>query len=284
MPRASTIMSPSWRITTRAAAIRPRRWNIACVRSSSAPTAGPTPKRSRNSRAGLELLQKLPDDDRRAELELDLRNAAGEALSSIKGWASPEAEQSSARAMVLCQRPGINWEKTWEALSGVFLVHLTRPDVRKACEIAAELVARAEEHGSAEHIAVAAYLLAFVKMNAGDFELAAQGFDRGWALLESIAKPATSLTQQRAALMRLRVPLMQVHNRVVSAWNLWFLGYPDRALEQVSIATAIAHESGSKALLEAAHNLAMYIYELRREREHMRERAEATLDAIDRVG
>ncbi len=34
---------------------------------------------------GLELLQRLPDDDRRAELELDLRNAAVMALANIKG-------------------------------------------------------------------------------------------------------------------------------------------------------------------------------------------------------
>ena len=57
-------------------------------------------------------------------------------------------EQSSARAMELCRRPGINWEKTWAALVGVSLVHLNRADVRKACEIDAELLARAEEHGS----------------------------------------------------------------------------------------------------------------------------------------
>jgi hypothetical protein len=31
-------------------------------------------------------------------------------------------------------------------------------------------------------------------MYSGDFELAAQGLDRAWALAESIAKPATGLT------------------------------------------------------------------------------------------
>ena len=35
------------------------------------------------------------------------------ALFMIKGSASHEMEQSSARAMELCQRPGINWKKTW---------------------------------------------------------------------------------------------------------------------------------------------------------------------------
>ena len=147
---------------------------------------------------GLELLQKLPDDDRRAELELDLRNAATGALFMIKGSASHEMEQSSARAMELCRRPGINWEKTWAALVGVSLVHLNRADVRKTCEIAAELLARAEEHGSVGHLAEATSWLAIARMVSGDFELAAQGFERAWALLESIAKPATGLTEPQA--------------------------------------------------------------------------------------
>ena len=47
----------------------------------------------------LELLQKLPDDDRRAELELDLRIAVNEALRAIKGWLA------RARAVV-CARSG----------------------------------------------------------------------------------------------------------------------------------------------------------------------------------
>ena len=50
----------------------------------------------------------------------------------------------------------------------------------------------------------------------------------------------------------------QALNRITSAWNLWFLGYPDRSLERVSIATAIANESGSKILLEHVHDFAVF--------------------------
>ena len=85
MPRASTTTSPSWRITTRAAAIRVRGWNIACVLSSSATDRGSNAEAVAQFETGLELLLKLPDDDRRAELELDLRNAAFLALMAIKG-------------------------------------------------------------------------------------------------------------------------------------------------------------------------------------------------------
>jgi tetratricopeptide (TPR) repeat protein len=187
-----------------------------------------------------------------------------------KGYASFEAEQSAARAMVLCQRPGINWEKTWSALRRVFGVQLTRPDLRKACEIGADLVARAEEHGSKEHIEDAVNGLALARNDSGEFLLAAQDLDRAWALSESMAK--TSTGQLRAGLMT-----HPAINRIVSGWNLWFLGYPDRALERVSIATAMAHECESRAVLEAVQNFATYIYELCRDLEHMRERAEAAL-------
>ncbi len=241
---------------------------------------GSNPQAVAHFETGLELLQKLPDDDRRAELELDLRNAAFGALGDSKGFASLEAEQSYARALELCQRPTINWEKTWWALFGIFFVQQLRPDVRKAEAIAAELIARAEEHGRVELIAEAATWLAYAKMVSGDFELAAQGYDRAWALLESIAKPATGVKPQTAGQTDQTRIIQQLgsreNNRILSGWNLWFLGHPDRALEQINLATAIAH-SGTKSMEADIHGFAAYIFELRREPEHMRARAEARL-------
>ena len=231
--------------------------------------------------SGLELLLQLPDDDRRAELELDLRNAAGGPLGDSKGYASPEAAQSCARAMVLSRRPGISWQKKWNTLYADLFVHLTRPDLRKACELAAELVALAEEHGSAEHLADARTYLAFARMYSGEFELAAQDFDQAWAVLESVAMPATGPTPHRTGQMpQARTMLWRQgprqNNRALSGWNLWFLGYPDQALGRMSIATAIAH-SGPKTMMADMHGYAAYIFELRREPDQMRARAQARL-------
>ena len=75
---------------------------------------------------GLEQLQKLPDDDQRAELELDLRNTAFAALFQIEGYASIEMERSYERALVLCRRPGIDSKKRWAALTGFYQVLITR--------------------------------------------------------------------------------------------------------------------------------------------------------------
>jgi len=237
--------------------------------------------------SGLEQLQKLPDDDRRAELELDLRNAVVLALPNIKGYASPEVEQSSARVTELRRRLTINFEQTWLAVFGVLYVHLFRPDLRKASEVAAELVARAEEQGSAEHIAEAVTTLALAKLLSGEFDLAAQDCERGWALVESIAKPATGLTEQRAGLVSQETwqrLYLKARNRNYWATILGLLGYPDRALEQLSIATAHARESGLKMVEAEVHALGSAVYVLRREPGHVREQAEALLECATETG
>ena len=77
-----------------------------------------------------------------------------------------------------------------------------RPDLRKACELAAELVALAEEHGSTAHLAEARTSWAWARMYSGDFELADQDFDQAWMLLESMAEPAVGPTPHRAGQMR----------------------------------------------------------------------------------
>ncbi len=231
--------------------------------------------------SGLELLAELPDDDRRAGLELDLRNAGSWPLGDSKGLASLEVEQSSTRAILLSRRPGISWQQTWAALYENLFVHLTRPDLRKACELAAELVALAEEHGSTEHFADARTYWALARMYSGDFEIAAQDFDQAWMLLESMPEPAAAPTPHRATqIPEARTTLWRQgprqNNRALSGWNLWFLGYPDRARERVNVATAIAH-TGLKTMLADIHGYATYTFELRREPDQMRVRAEARL-------
>jgi uncharacterized protein (DUF924 family)/class 3 adenylate cyclase len=234
--------------------------------------------------SGLEQLQGLPDDDQRAELELDLRNAAFSSLGNSKGYGSPEVESSTARAMELCERPGINWVKVWTALYGIFFVQQLRPDVRKAETVTAELVARAEEYQGVGHLAESSTWAAYARMVAGDFELAEGAFERAWALLESMAERAGNqassplvgqVSQDQIMLQRMGT---RQNNRVISGWNAWFLGYPDRALERIDFATSIAQEPGApKDILTDVHGFATYIYEICRQPDQMRARAEARL-------
>ena len=180
--------------------------------------------------------------------------------------------------MELCRRPGINWKKTWAALVGVGLVHLNRAEVRKLCEIDAELLARAEEHEQRRTSCGSEHLVGNREDGLGRLRASRRGLRPGVAAVGIHGKAVNrSPTAPRRA-------ISASTNRVFSARNLWFLGYPDRALERISISTAIAHESGSKALLGEAHLFASYIYEDRRELDHMQERAEAALAIATELG
>lgn len=230
--------------------------------------------------SALASLSELPDDDRRAELELDLRIAVSDPLGDLKGLASVECELSNERALALSQRPAIIWEKAWNALYSYMFVQLVRPNQRKACEVAAELVSRAEGREGAEHLfADSGTYLACARMYSGEFELAADGFDRSWELLETISN-ADLIPQSAEQIRRVRRVQRRLgsheNNRGLSAWNLWFLGYPDRALERMNIASRIAY-SGTRTMLADIHGYASYLHELRREPREMRQRAEARL-------
>jgi len=213
---------------------------------------------------GLEMLRRLPDDPMRAELELDLRIAAHPAFCLIRGSGTLEVEQSAARAMELCQRPGINWQKSWEALSALLRTYMPR-DSRKAREVAAELVTQAELHGSARKLVDALYSLAFANLLAGDFESAAAGFDRAIASYQSLSNYKASV----------EVILMHAMNQAASAWNLWFLGYPDRALQRMN--NAFAGESSLRGVLLMLHHFALLFHHLRRDIELERKSGEESL-------
>jgi DNA-binding winged helix-turn-helix (wHTH) protein/tetratricopeptide (TPR) repeat protein len=228
--------------------------------------------------AALELLRELPDDDRRAKLEIDLRYAAHGPLGDSKGLASAEVEESINQAIALCGRAGINWERTWWTLYCAFWVHHLRPDTRRARDIAAALVTQAKKKGTAAHMAEAETSLAWAMMYSGDFKLADQGLERAWLSLETIHNPASEMSLGRVdrQLHTIRQLGTRQNNRMISGWNLWFLGYPDSAIERMNIATAIAY-SGVKTMLADSHGFASYIHELRREPEPMKARAEARL-------
>ena len=226
---------------------------------------------------GLEKLRDLPDNDRRAEAELDLRLAVQYAFRTVKGYASLESEQAARRAVELSQRPGVNWEKGSLALTGLSIVMLTRgTNPLGVSEIGSKLLVRAKEGGSTSHLAGALYLRAFGSMLMGDFGLADKDFEQAIALVESM--PPFGL---EAGGSFLELPPVV---RIVSAENLWYLGHPDRALERVHRATTMARESGSKTTLGAAHIFSGYVHLLLGDIDALRERAEATSELATESG
>jgi hypothetical protein len=230
--------------------------------------------------AGLEKLQQLPDEERRAEFELELRIAVQDALLTTRGWASPESEQATRRAIELSRRPGIEWEKGWHALSGLRLVQLIRGDMRGARETAAELVASAQEHGSSRHLASALLFRAMATVVMGEFEQAQRDLDRAMAIFDPITKSGLEATE----LIPMWAGFAKEFMLALSGENLWYLGYPDRAFQRVQNATAAALESGSRAVLLLVHALAGFTYLVAGDNERLREPAEAMLELATDLG
>jgi predicted ATPase/class 3 adenylate cyclase len=221
-------------------------------------------------------LQELPDDDWRAELELDLRNTVQWAILTLEGYGAPESELSAARALELARRPGVSWEKSWIALYGRYLIALVRANVLSAIGLATELLAIAEQHGNNEFIAESLYLLGFSQMFAGKFDRTAECFDRAISLLEAMPKATTGLGSRR------NINHTEVY--CISAWNTWFLGFPNRAAEQMNEAFAITLRLNSKVIEQRVHAYAAFFFCLLREQERMRDHAAALVTLATELG
>ena len=93
--------------------------------------------------AAIDLLQKLPDSPERIQRELLLQLALGPALIAVKGFAAPEVERAYTRARELCERLG-DPPELFPALFGLWIVYLVRGELRRAYELAEQLLRRAQ--------------------------------------------------------------------------------------------------------------------------------------------
>jgi class 3 adenylate cyclase/tetratricopeptide (TPR) repeat protein len=224
---------------------------------------------------GLARLQELPEDDRRAELELDLRNAAQLAVTTTKGIGSAEGEQFTLRTFEL-SRTSVSWEKSWIALQGLYLTALIRANVSRASELATQMLAIAEQQGNNELTAQSFSSLALSQMLAGKFESADKSFDRAISLYETMPKATKGLGSLRS--------INDVAGYGFSAWNTWFLGFQTRAAEKMDDALAMARGLDSKAVHELVHYGATVFFSLVRERERTREYADALVILATELG
>jgi predicted ATPase/DNA-binding SARP family transcriptional activator len=87
---------------------------------------------------GLADLDALPEDERRAELELALRIPLADALLSLRGCASPEAARCFDRARALCQATG-DRDSLPAVLYGMWVGALARAEHERALALGHEL-------------------------------------------------------------------------------------------------------------------------------------------------
>jgi TOMM system kinase/cyclase fusion protein len=214
---------------------------------------------------GLELLATLPDTPARAQQELDLQTTMGPALMVVKGQAAPEVGRAYARARELCQQVG-ETPQLFQVLRGLWYFYLHRLELRTARELGEHLLTLAQQVGDPALRLEAHYALGNTLNCLGEFAVAQAHFAQGIALYDPLQHCSHAFRYGQDP---------GVFCLAYAALTLWFLGYPDQALQRSHEAVTLAQEVAHPFSLGLALCFAAVLHQFRREGHLTQERAEA---------
>jgi tetratricopeptide (TPR) repeat protein len=219
---------------------------------------------------GLELLGTMPDASERAEEEFALRLAIGGPLIATKGYPAPEVERNYSRAWALFEQLGRSVE-LFPVLRGLWNCYLLR-ELPRAHDLTERLVVLAEEEGTPLRRALARRARGTTLFFLGRFADAAQELDQGFAIDDTVA------AWEDPAHLLLYTERAGVVCRLYSGWTLWFLGFPDGALERIETGLALGQRLAHANSLAFALIFSALLHTFRREFDLAQGRAEAAID------
>ena len=219
---------------------------------------------------GLEVLATLPVTPDRTRHELEMQTALGPALRNIKGWSSPEAEHAYTRARELCQQVG-ETPQLFPALFGLWTSSVVRPQFQTARELGEHLLRLGQNASDPTLLTQAHWVLGFTLLFMGAFAPARVHLEHVMALYDpQHHRSHTLLYAQDPGPSALSY----------AALALWYLGYPDQALQRGQQAVTLAQELSHPMTLAFALGGVAEIYQFRREVQRTQERAEALLTLV----
>jgi DNA-binding winged helix-turn-helix (wHTH) protein/predicted ATPase len=216
---------------------------------------------------GLALLTTFPDTPERAQQELTLQTALGESLTATKGRASPEVEQTYARARALCQEIG-ETPQLVPTLRGLSLFYRNRGELPTARELGEQLDRLAQREAKPMPRLEAHDALGSTLFFLGEYTAAWMHFEQGIPLIDPTAEQALALRYSRES---------GVACLAVAALTLWCLGYPAQALRRSQEALALAQTLAHPYSLGLARHYAIQVHHRRREASAVHAQAEALL-------
>jgi class 3 adenylate cyclase/predicted ATPase len=224
---------------------------------------------------GLALLATLPETLRRAQQELDLQIALGPALAATRGHAAPAVEKAYARARELCQRMG-ETPQVFPVLWGLWMFYSGRGEFQTSYELGKRLLTMAQRVQDPALLLQAHHALGVTSFSLGEFAPAQAHFEHGIALYHP---------QQH----RSHAVLYGGHDPGVcclsqGACVLWFLGYPDQALQRIHEALTLGQELAHPHSLAIALHFAAELHQRRREGQAAQERAEMEIALAEEQG
>jgi tetratricopeptide (TPR) repeat protein len=215
---------------------------------------------------GLTLLAQLPPSQGRDTQELALLIALAALYRITKGFASPDLEDAALRARKLGVKMG-----TSAHVQTLFLlqsVHVVAARFDKVFEIEAELSGLLECSNDLPSPLRTVHRVVSTMHNAGDFVQAHELFENIIAVRDD-----QSIEQLRA----ITGANYYVMAQMVNSHALWYLGYPDQALERWQEGARVAQESHSPLDQAMAITYLAMLQELCADAPTFRVQAEAAL-------
>ncbi len=213
----------------------------------------------------LKVLAATQSTPEHAEQEIMLRTSLARVLLANKGY-TPEVEAAFTRALELCQGHGAI-PQLLPVLRGLSVYYQMVGDIEKGARIGEQILSLAELSDDAS-MRVEGHLVVGSSVFANDLRLGLEHLDKAIALYNP--------DRQRGRRFRLGtnpgVPCF-----TTSAFVLWMLGFPDRALERADGAVVLANRLDHPFSMAYAlfHTSLLHLW--RREMELVQARAQAAL-------
>ena len=221
-------------------------------------------------RKAIALLASQPEGAHRDSHEVALQLLLGGSLIADRGFAHPEVEGPYERARVLCESVGDAGRLGFAQL-GLSYFHYNRGDVERGRALAAEVLASAEAQGSAELLVMAHQNVAEPEYYQGKFASSLMHCERVLALYDPARRSEFLLGSHTV------IPALGY-----AAWNLWSLGWPDRALARAEEAASVARRLNHPFSLVRGLFFETYLHRSRRDNARQQERAAEVL-ALSKV-
>jgi len=213
----------------------------------------------------LEMLMFLPDTPERTQQELMVQVTLGVPLIMTKGYTAPEVKGVYSRAYELCREIG-ETPQLFPVLVGLCRFYVVREDFRTASELGEQMLRLARSAQDPSLMLVDHMMLGGNLFFQGEFTRAQAHAEQGLTLYDP---------DQHRALIFLYGDDPQVLCLCWAALALWYLGYPDQALEKIYQAIHIAQELSHSFALIFARFWTSFLHQSRREVQRVREQAEA---------
>lgn len=207
-------------------------------------------------RQGLALLNTLPASQDHARQELGIQIALGPLLIAARGFSSPEVEKTYLRARALCEQME-DKAQLFPVLWGLWAYYFTRAEHQRAWRIGQDLLNVAHQTVDPALLLQAHHALWTSVSYLGDFAAARTHCEQGVAVYDP--QQHFPLTFQYGG-----------HDAGVCCRNfygpaLWFLGYPDQALQNNQAALALAEKLAHPFSLALALHWLAVVHQLRNE-------------------